>query len=382
MLKLNDFLNKIKDKEEMQVIVKDGFVCIQYNVEKPETFDTPEALECRGVCFDSCTGVCIRRPFEKFFNVNQKEHTQCEYLDSTVRINRVSEKLDGTMIAPFLLNGDIFWGTKRCASEFNDYIKRSGVASNMEDSVRELLDLGLTPIFEYWDGEFEHTNIVIKYPARFMRLLAVRNIETGQYLDLNDNMFDCFEKTKEREMFNTVEEALESIQNEENVEGYVLELSDGTRVKVKTFWYVARHRLLDLFNNSWMMRKLVSNYMLEHDGTAPTVPELIMWNPDFDGNGDDVVGNMTDEQITRLQTEIDLISSSVQTLHSEIINVLSEHADKKSLGLAEDFFEKNVAFGCFSNPKMVKTKLLQNMQKHFSSSKNNRLWESQMFSDC
>jgi len=107
-----------------------------------------------------------------------------------------------------------------------------------------------------------------------------------------------------------------------------------------------------------------------------------MWNPDFDGNGDDVVGNMTDEQIRRLQSEIDLISSAVLKLHGKILNILSEHADKKSLGLAEYFFEKNVAFSCFSNREMVKTKILQNMQKHFRSSKNNRLWESQMLSDC
>jgi len=334
MLKLNDFLNKIKDKEEMQVIVRDGYVCIQYNVEKPETFDTPESLECRGICFDSVTGVCIRRPFEKFFNVNQKEHTQVKRLDSTVRIERVSAKLDGTMIAPFLLKGDIFWGTKRCAVEYHEFIKSSGIVQPIEGSVRILLDLGLTPIFEYWDNKVEGTNIVIKYPERFMRLLAVREIETGRYLDLNDEMFDMFDKAEEHAIFKTVEEALESIQTEEKVEGYVLELSDGTRVKVKTFWYVARHRLLDLFNNSWMMRKLVSSYMLEHAGKAPTVQELIMWNPDFDGNGDDVVGNMTDEQIRRLQSEIDLISSAVLKLHGKILNILSEHADKKSLGLA------------------------------------------------
>jgi len=282
------------------------------------------------------------------------------------------------MIAPFLLNGEIFWGTKRCASEFNDFIKSSGVQSSIEASVRELLELGLTPIFEYWDGEFEHTNIVIKYPARFMRLLAVRDIETGQYLDLNDNMFDCFEKTNEHEMFNTVAEALESIQNEELIEGYVLELSNGERVKIKTFWYVARHRLLDLFSTSWMMRKLVSAYMLEHLGDVPTVQELIMWNPDFDGNGDDVVGNMTDEQTKRLQAEIHLVSSSVQKLNGKILDVLYKHKDKKSLGLSEMFFEKNVAFSCFGNVQNVETKIVQNMQKHFSSSKNNRIWETQI----
>src|SRR5690242_11836962 len=37
--------------------------------------------ECRGICFDQETGKVISRPFQKFFNVNEKEETQQDKLD-------------------------------------------------------------------------------------------------------------------------------------------------------------------------------------------------------------------------------------------------------------------------------------------------------------
>ncbi|MFN4181023.1 MAG: RNA ligase, partial [Armatimonadota bacterium] len=62
------------------------------------TFDSLEALECRGIAFDE-DGKIISRPLHKFFNLGEKPHTSFQRLSERGDLVSVQEKLDGSMIA-------------------------------------------------------------------------------------------------------------------------------------------------------------------------------------------------------------------------------------------------------------------------------------------
>ncbi len=90
---ISDVLLAIEGRDEFVVAEKEGYTVINYNVMMADTFpdviddqasgmfeqyDYYAALrrECRGIIFDTATGEILRRPFHKFFNVNEREETQ------------------------------------------------------------------------------------------------------------------------------------------------------------------------------------------------------------------------------------------------------------------------------------------------------------------
>jgi len=113
---ISDVLPAIQGRDEFVVAEKEGYTVINYNVMMADTFDCNIRRELRGIIFDTATGDIIRRPFHKFFNVNEREETQDHVVDMS-QDHRILEKLDGSMIAPFIVNGQLIWGTKMGATD-------------------------------------------------------------------------------------------------------------------------------------------------------------------------------------------------------------------------------------------------------------------------
>jgi len=147
-MRYKTFKEAVKSNKLIHETIKDSYAIFSYSAVIPKMFDSDESLEARGIIFDIASGRVIRRPFEKFFNVGEVQ--SLEELDKK-QIKYVSEKLDGSMIAPFLHpeSGDIIWATKRVASKFHDFIISSGIITPaIENHVRFYLVNGITPIFE------------------------------------------------------------------------------------------------------------------------------------------------------------------------------------------------------------------------------------------
>src|SRR3989304_4547494 len=95
---------------------KGDYKIINYMVNSPDTFphngDNISAIrpEFRGITFDK-DGNIIRRTMQKFFNVEEKEHTQLANIDISAP-HSILSKIDGSMISPFLANNKLIWGTK------------------------------------------------------------------------------------------------------------------------------------------------------------------------------------------------------------------------------------------------------------------------------
>jgi RNA ligase len=164
---ISDVLPAIEGRDEFVVAAKEGYTVINYNVMMADTFpdvvladpDRPDLAaiarnamirrECRGIIFDSETGEILRRPFHKFFNVNEREETQDHAVDLS-RPHAILEKLDGSMIAPFIVNGQMIWGTKMGATDVakpvEEYVKNN---PNYRQFAEYVIERGYTPIFEW-----------------------------------------------------------------------------------------------------------------------------------------------------------------------------------------------------------------------------------------
>jgi len=258
---LKEFLPYVQYKDEIGVNYGNGFVCIAYNVAFPDTFENSMLRECRGIVFDSDTGRVLRRPFHKFFNLNEKEETQLAKLKN-IPIAAVAEKVDGTMIAPFLLNGEIYWGTKRCAFDFHIHIKTvmEHRFPEVVAFVTECLNLGVSPLFEFHDPDFSGSVIVIRYSDIKMDLLAIRDMESGNYYD--DRLIRAIADrygisiAEKFDHFSTLESIVETLENTTGQEGVVVTLQNNEKLKIKSPWYVKRHKVKELFTRKHIMAQL------------------------------------------------------------------------------------------------------------------------------
>lgn len=198
-----DVLPAIEGRDEFVVADKGSYTVINYNVMMSDTF--PDVVfyrhgelrdednyakirrECRGIIFDSVTGDIIRRPFHKFFNVNERDETQGHVIDLS-RPHAILEKLDGSMISPFIVNGEMIWGTKMVSQDFHEMVEQFVKLSDIdyEAFCWDVINSGHTPIFEWTHPQ---KRIVIDYGKEpTLTLTAIRNIVTGQYASLSTDL--------------------------------------------------------------------------------------------------------------------------------------------------------------------------------------------------
>ena len=241
---ISDVLPAIEGRDEFVVAEKDGYTVINYNVMMADTFDCNIRRECRGIIFDSKTGDIIRRPFHKFFNVNEREETQDHVVDLS-RPHAILEKLDGSMIAPFGVNGKVIWGTKMGATDVAKPVEEF-VARNPEYHVFALWMLidGYTPIFEWCSRK---QRIVLDYNEDQLILTAIRNIHYGSYVSYEQmsewvSRFRGIPVVRQFEPQTDMKAFLEYVSGLEDLEGFVVRFDDGHMLKLKCHWYLQIHK--------------------------------------------------------------------------------------------------------------------------------------------
>lgn len=210
-----------------------------------DTFDTPQALECRGIAFDAA-GNIISRPLHKFFNLGENADSSLDVVRQKTLIN-VFEKLDGSMIATANLNGQAVFRSK--GSFGSDVVKLTNqMVNNGFEHVLEFaqrcVENNLTAIFELTHPQ---ARIVVEPGEPNLRLLHVRDNYSGAYVLMDSaHAVHTWIAQMNIELVPrcnaTLDEALESLEHMEHKEGYVLQFDDGSMVKVKSPWYLRLHR--------------------------------------------------------------------------------------------------------------------------------------------
>ena len=260
---LSDVLPAIEGRDEFVVAEKEGYTVINYNVMMADTFpdvivdadpydqasgvyeqrDYNAAIrrECRGMIFDSKTGDIIRRPFHKFFNVNERDETQDHVIDLS-RPHAILEKLDGSMIAPFIVNGQMIWGTKMGATDVAKPVEEFVYAHrNYHHYAWKMIMRGYTPIFEWCSRK---QRIVLDYKEDQLILTAVRKMTTGEYVPLEWTPVAEFRIPLVREFApqTDMKAFLEYVRDLEDLEGFVVRFDDGHMLKLKCHWYLQIHK--------------------------------------------------------------------------------------------------------------------------------------------
>lgn len=322
-MKLSDFDHFRNDERvrfRQELVNGETVTIVCYAIADKEFWTLPLATECRGIVFDS-NGDCISRPFNKFFNVGEREDTLVQNLPE---LTEVLEKRDGSMIVPVLVGGKVAWKTKK--SFYSDVAVEASlnVTDEMSDFVNEMLGLDMTPIFEYTSP---NNRIVLDYGDRpeFV-LLSIRHNQDGTYTPhpfLKDAQYTWNIKVIEKHDL-TLQDCIEQSKTLENFEGWVLcNPATGFYVKQKTDWYLRQHR--------------VNTDLRERDVADMVIEETI----------DDCKSAVTAAGLS-LQPVEDIETSVVSDLvdlRTEVERLVSCLIDKKDFKAAAAFYKNHPYFG-------------------------------------
>ena len=140
---IDDVLPHIDTESGICVSKRPNYTVIDYVFVTKETFVTDMALQCRGLKFD-VHGEIIARPFHKFFNMYEKEDPSA--VDWS-RPHVILDKLDGTMIHPAILEGELVFMTRMGVTTHAERALKLASAGVL-DPCRDMLSAGMTPILE------------------------------------------------------------------------------------------------------------------------------------------------------------------------------------------------------------------------------------------
>lgn len=261
---INDVLPAIEGDSNFIVVKKECYTVINYVVAGTDTFPEVTTVyaairrECRGIIFCSVTGKILRRPVQKFFNLGERTETLPDNIDFN-EPHIIMDKLDGSMIAPFMLNGKLRWGTKMGLTD---------TAAPVEEWLKDKLDIvlwselmvinGYTPIFEWCSP---YNQVVLRHPEPSLTLIAIRHMVVGDYLPMKPVIGYGLSRIPSCYVWKggitDIAAFQEKTRNEIDREGYVIRFDDGKMVKLKCDWYINIHKIKEQVNSE---RSILSLY--------------------------------------------------------------------------------------------------------------------------
>lgn len=267
MINLYNNLMALVDDEETSFFCvdqeKDGalYRVFSYHIASYTEWLRPDAIECRGIMFemiDENTPFRIAsRPMQKFFNWGENPLTM--NLDPEAIIS-IQEKADGSLISTFYtLNGvELKSKTSLQSDQAVDarrylYKKENKV---LLDALEHFETEGYTVNME-WCAP--HNRIVLGYDKPILKILNIRNRETGEYFDINSLPETAYEALKPWLVDTIVymkdmKGFIDDVRKQAGIEGFVCKTKDGVWFKIKTDWYVQLHSNKDSISND---KKLV-----------------------------------------------------------------------------------------------------------------------------
>jgi len=259
LFKLEDIYPKVKDNPYIKLVDKEDYKVLIYTHQDRDTFNNEYDLECRGLVFNK-NNFLIRRPFHKFFNIDEKEFTQYNLMHSKCiddPAHVVLDKLDGSMVTPVWLEGEWKWMTKAGITDVSKKVEAWVKYRPEYLNLAAYLGTSTTCIFE-WEDKDEP--IVLHHEKNDLKLLAIRDINSGMYVGYNYMRRLAEEREvpvvpNTRDMYD-----LARIKDREEEEGVVIRYSDGQMVKLKTDWYVKLHRFVNITSS---LRNIIHVFITE-----------------------------------------------------------------------------------------------------------------------
>lgn len=283
------------------------------------TFDTPEALECRGIGFDAHGRICSR-PLHKFFNAGEKAWLTPQALKERNDLVAVFEKLDGSMLATAWVNGEVQWRSKKSFGSDVVKLTQAFLAEPEQAHIRAfahaVASRRLTGIFELTHPQ---ARIVVAQDKPQLRLLHVRDNVSGAYALLDPHhevhqlIADFAVPVAPRFEGMTIDALLASLEAMKEQEGYVAQFANGDMVKFKCPWYLRLHRSI--------------TFLRERDIAVAAVNEVL----------DDVKGALTESGVDLgpvLEVETRVMNRLLEvTDQVEAVVAAGRHLDRKTFAM-------------------------------------------------
>lgn len=273
-----------------------------------------DVVRCRGIVFDTDTGTIVCRPYDKFFNLNERPSTELKEVVNKLKTQSymITEKLDGSCLSIWNYKG------KWCASTPGSISSEQAVYAMEQLFPKYNLDALPTDLTYVCEMIAPWNRMVVDYGDR-NELVMVTAFE---------NKWQCTEIAQGRVKMladkaglNFVEEIpcddLESFLMKpvpEGEEGYVIRFSDGSRIKLKGAWYFKLHKLASLLSLKNVF-EMVSEQPGAYDEVIEDVPDYI--RKDFD------------DIYAQIMTTRDQVQHDVQ----QIWNSVPDHTDFKACAL-------------------------------------------------
>lgn len=301
--------------------------------------DTTKA--CRGLI--TRKGEIISRGPSKFFNYD--EIVQPPVSD----IVGVYEKVDGSLGIPYELNGSVYLATKGSFASEQARMGTEILNENYDEFlvtlVNDLLDIGITPIFEII---YPENQIVVNYGKR-EELIFIGTVDNKTGLIDYEKYREEFEKLCTVVKKHTIEDPIP-----EKTEGFVVQFKDGTCAKIKSYWYMNLHRLV-----------------ADKDFYRMTLESLI--------NNDDMewLNDIPDEfyqEIEKHRKDVERKVSNETTRLVQLLTVIKEqHSKEKDIALRIKEFPNDMSF-LFplwrKGTKVLREVLLKSLMNDYRKSNN------------
>lgn len=231
-----------------------------YHLTKYSDFLFPHAEEARGSLWeirsDGSLIRCAARPNKKFFNAYENPFVMFPKDVMSTEIVLAMDKRDGSIISTFMDNDNVL-RVKSNASLHSEHAYNSTAMIHDDMVFHDALvqadkDMYTTNL-EYTTPEFR---IVLPYQYAELTVLNLRHRITGDLL-VGDKLKEKYPDLWERSVFkngeidptfpmkNTLKECIEEVYKMKDIEGFVVQLRDGTMFKIKTDWYCSLHYTRD-----------------------------------------------------------------------------------------------------------------------------------------
>lgn len=235
-----------------------------YRLASYSDFLADSAFEARGSMWeireDGSLIRCACRTLDKFFNAYENPFTMFpkDVLSSEIKL--AMDKLDGSVISTFMDNDGVLRVKSNGSLHSEHAYNSTGIIHSDPMLLNALIEADLaqyTVILEYTSPEYR---IVLPYQTEALTVLSLRHRVTGELLvgtELKKRFpvlyresvfFQYGEIDKTFPMRETLKESIDAVRSMQNIEGFVVQLKDGTTFKVKTDWYCALHFTKDSIN--------------------------------------------------------------------------------------------------------------------------------------
>ena len=316
----------VKRDEENDLLI------VNYVLNTPDTFppftgdpdmDLQSSIlrECRGITFRLSTEEILSRKFHKFFNLGERDEVTVNRIDWT-KPHVILEKLDGSMITPVEVRGDIRYCTKMgltdVAKPCEDYAKTCSI--DYDGFSRFLMSKGYTPIFEWCSRK---QRIVVDYPEDALILTAIRQNYDGAYLT-HDKMVKVaaswsvpvVKVIPHDGSYKSLKDFIESQEDLEGSEGFVIRFDSGAMYKIKGEWYLKLHKMVDLMKNERQLIELILEEKID---------DVLAMIRDEDRHAVEQLEHRLQEQMTGLATRIfEFVQKAKTELRQKLDNGIFE----------------------------------------------------------